>query len=182
MWFQMISMVMDVVAGLLAGTCLLRLVMQRQRMSFHQPMGRFVFALTDWLVLPLRKVVPAWSSWDLSSLVGAWLIKLAQVSLLWLLSGASAPWVLLPWYSVLSLAQLVVSALSALVLVYAVLSWVSPGSPMHDLVARLAEPVLRPFRRVVPPIGGIDLSPLVLLLALQMLSVLLLNLQMPGLR
>jgi YggT family protein len=182
MWFQMISMVMDVVAGLLAGTCLLRLVMQRQRMSFHQPMGRFVFALTDWLVLPLRKVVPAWSSWDLSSLVGAWLIKLAQVSLLWLLSGASAPWVLLPWYSVLSLAQLVVSALSALVLVYAVLSWVSPGSPMHDLVARLAEPVLRPFRRVVPLIGGIDLSPLVLLLALQMLSVLLLNLQMPGLR
>ncbi len=182
MWFQMISMVMDVVAGLLAGTCLLRLVMQRQRMSFHQPMGRFVFALTDWLVLPLRKLVPAWSSWDLSSLVGAWLIKLAQVSLLWLLSGASAPWVLLPWYSVLSLAQLVVSALSALVLVYAVLSWVSPGSPMHDLVARLAEPVLRPFRRVVPLIGGIDLSPLVLLLALQMLSVLLLNLQMPGLR
>jgi CDP-diacylglycerol--glycerol-3-phosphate 3-phosphatidyltransferase len=49
MWFQMISMVLDVVAGLLAGTCLLRLVMQRQRISFHQPLGRFVFALTDWL-------------------------------------------------------------------------------------------------------------------------------------
>lgn len=182
MWFQMISMVLDVAAGLLAGTCLLRLVMQRQRISFHQPMGRFVFALTDWLVLPLRKVIPAWSPWDLSSLVGAWLIKLAQVSLLWLLSGATAPWVLLPWYSVLSLAQLVVSALSALVLVYAVMSWISPGSPMYDLVARLAEPVLRPFRRVVPLIGGIDLSPLVLLLALQMLGAVLMNLQMPGLR
>jgi YggT family protein len=182
MWFQMISMVLDVVAGLLAGTCLLRLVMQRQRISFHQPVGRFVFALTDWLVLPLRKVIPAWSSWDLSSLMGAWLIKLAQVSLLWTLSGATAPWVLLPWFSVLSLAQLVVSALSALVLLYAVLSWISPNSPMYDLVARLAEPVLRPFRRVVPLIGGIDLSPLVLLLVLQMLGVLLLNLQMPGLR
>jgi YggT family protein len=83
---------------------------------------------------------------------------------------------------VLSLAQLVVSALSALVLLYAVLSWISPNSPMYDLVARLAEPVLRPFRRVVPLIGGIDLSPLVLLLVLQMLGVLLLNLQMPGLR
>jgi len=182
MWFQMISMVLDVMAGLLAGTCLLRLMMQRQRISFHQPLGRFVFALTDWLVLPLRKVIPAWSTWDLSSLAGAWLIKLAQVSLLWLLSGAAAPWALLPWLSVLSLAQLVVSALSALVLVYAVVSWISPGSPMYDLTARLVEPVLRPFRRVVPLVGGIDLSPLVLLLVLQMLGVVLMNLQMPGWR
>lgn len=182
MWFQMISLVLDVVAGLLAGTCLLRLVMQRQRISFHQPMGRFVFALTDWLVLPLRKVIPAWSRWDLSSLVGAWLIKLAQVGVLWTLSGATAPWVLLPWYSVLSLLQLVVSGLSALVLVYALMSWINPGSPVYELVARLAEPVLRPFRRWVPLIGGVDLSPLVLLVALQVLSLLLMNLQMPGLR
>lgn len=182
MWFQMISLVLDVVAGLLAGTCLLRLVMQRQRISFHQPMGRFVFALTDWLVLPLRKVIPAWSRWDLSSLVGAWLIKLAQVGVLWTLSGATAPWVLLPWYSVLSLLQLVVSGLSALVLVYALMSWINPGSPVYELVARLTEPVLRPFRRWVPLIGGVDLSPLVLLVALQVLSLLLMNLQMPGLR
>lgn len=182
MWFQMISLVLDVAAGLLAGTCLLRLVMQRQRISFHQPMGRFVFALTDWLVLPLRKVIPAWSTWDLSSLVGAWLIKLAQVGVLWTLSGATAPWVLLPWYSVLSLLQLLVSGLSALVLVYALMSWINPGSPVYELVARLAEPVLRPFRRWVPLIGGVDLSPLVLLVALQVLSLLLMNLQMPGLR
>jgi YggT family protein len=181
MWFQMLSMVLDVVAGLVAGTCLLRLWMQRQRISFHQPVGRFVFALTDWLVLPLRKAIPAWSAWDLSSLVGAWLIKLVQVALLWLLSGGAAPWVLLPWFSLLSLAQLVVSALSALVLVYAVMSWISPGSPMYDLVARLAEPLLRPFRRVVPLIGGIDLSPLVLLLALQMLGMVLMGLQTGGL-
>ena len=182
MWFQMVSLVLDVVAGLLAGTCLLRVLMQRQRISFHQPVGRFVFALSDWLVLPLRKVVPSWSAWDLSSLAGAWLIKLAQVSLLWLLSGGAAPWLLLPWFSLLSLAQLVVSALSALVLVYAVMSWLSPHAPMYDLVSRLAEPILRPFRRLLPLIGGIDLSPLVLLLALQMLGMLLMGLQLGGLR
>lgn len=182
MWFQMVSMVLDVVAGLLAGTCLLRLVMQRQRMSFRQPMGRFVFAMTDWLVLPLRRVIPPWSSWDLSSLAAAWLIKMAQVVLLWLLSAQGAPWVLLPWFSLLSLAQLVVSALSVLVLVYAVMSWVNPGSPAHDLVAGLAEPVLRPFRRLLPLVGGIDLSPLVLLLVLQLLGLLLMSLQMAGLR
>ena len=182
MWFQMVSLVLDVVAGLLAGTCLLRLLMQRQQISFHQPVGRFVFALSDWLVLPLRKVMPSWSAWDLSSLAGAWLIKLAQVSLLWLLSGGAAPWILLPWFSLLSLAQLVVSGLSALVLVYAVMSWVSPQSPLNDLVAKLVEPVLRPFRRVVPLVGGIDLSPLALLLALQMVGIVLIGLQMDGLR
>lgn len=180
MWFQMISMVLEVVAGLVAGTCLLRLWMQRQRISFHQPVGRFVFALTDWLVLPLRKGIPAWSGWDLSSLMGAWLIKLAQVALLWLVSGGAAPWVLLPWFSLLSLAQLMVSALSTLVLVYAVMSWISPGSPMYDLIARLAEPILRPLRRVMPLIGGIDLSPLVLLLALQLLGMVLMSVQMGG--
>jgi YggT family protein len=110
------------------------------------------------------------------------LIKLAQVSLLWLLSGGAAPWLLLPWFSLLSLAQLVVSALSALVLVYAVMSWLSPHAPMYDLVSRLAEPILRPFRRLLPLIGGIDLSPLVLLLALQMLGMLLMGLQLGGLR
>jgi YggT family protein len=89
---------------------------------------------------------------------------------------------LLPWFSLVSLAQLAVSALSALVLVYAVMSWLSPSSPMYVVVARLAEPVLRPFRRVVPLIGGIDLSPLVLLLALQMLGMVLMGLQMGGLR
>ena len=182
MWFQMVSLVLDVVAGLLAGTCLLRVLMQRQRISFHQPIGRFVFALSDWLVLPLRKVIPSWSAWDLSSLAGAWLIKLAQVSLSWLLSGGHAPGLLLPWFSLLSLVQLVVSGLSALVLVYAVMSWVSPQSPLNDLVTKLVEPVLRPFRRVVPLIGGIDLSPLVLLLALQMVGIVLIGLQMDGLR
>ena len=182
MWFQMVSLVLDVVAGLLAGTCLLRLLMQRQRISFHQPVGRFVFALSDWLVLPLRKVIPSGLAWDLSSLAGAWLIKLAHVSLLWLMSGGHAPGLLLPWFSVLSLLQLVVSGLSALVLVYAVMSWVNPQSPLNDLVSKLVEPVLRPFRRMVPLVGGIDLSPLVLLLALQMLGIVLMGLQMDGLR
>lgn len=182
MFLQMISMVLDVVAGLLAGTCLLRVLMQRHRISFHQPLGRFVFALTDWLVLPLRKVVPAWSAWDLSSLVSAWLVKLVQVALLWSLSVGAAPWALLPLYGLLSLVQLMVSALSALVLVYAVMSWFSPNSPMYDLVSRLAEPILRPFRRAVPLIGGLDLSPLVLLLALQMLGMVLMGIQMSGLR
>ena len=80
MWMHWVNMVLEVLAGLVAGACLLRFVMQWQRISFQQPMGRFVFAVTDWLVLPLRKVVPAVSAWDLSSLLAAWLVKLDRKS------------------------------------------------------------------------------------------------------
>ena len=115
MLFQMVSLVLDVVAGLIAGTCLLRFLMQWQRISFHQPLGQFVFAVTDWLLLPLRRVVPPWSAWDLSSLVGAFLIKLLQYTLLWLVAGGHGALGLLPLVSLVGMAQLVVSALSALV-------------------------------------------------------------------
>ena len=80
--------------------------------------------------------------------------------------------------SLVGLAQLVLSGLGALVLVLVVLSWVNPGSPMHVLTERLCAPFLQPFRRWVPLIGGVDLSPVVLLLVLQMLGVVLAQLQM----
>jgi len=182
MLFQMVSMVLDMVAGLIAGTCLLRFLMQWQRISFHQPLGNFVFSMTDWLILPLRKVVPAWSAWDLSSLVGAWLIKVVQFLLLWLVAGGKGSLALLPLLSLVGLAQLVVSALSALVLVLAVMSWVNPGSPMYSLTVRLCDPFIRPFQRWVPMIGGVDLSPLVLLVVLQILGMLLSGLQMGWMR
>ena len=131
MMFQMLSTVLDVIASLLAGTCLLRVLMQLQRIPFNQPLGRFVFAMTDWIVMPLRRVVPPWSRCDLSSLLAAWLIKLLQLLILWLVAGAHSSAGLLPVQSLLGLAQLGVSALSALVLAYALMSWVQPGSVMH---------------------------------------------------
>ena len=89
MLYQIVSLLLEVAAGLLAGVCLLRLYMQYQRVPFSNPVGRFVFALTDWLVLPLRRVVPSLGRWDMASLVGAYLVKLAQFGLLWLLAGGA---------------------------------------------------------------------------------------------
>ncbi len=97
MMFQMASLVLDVIAGLVAGTCLLRLAMQAQRIPFNQPLGRFVFAMTDWIVMPLRKAIPPWSRWDLSSLAAAWLIKLLQYVLLWMLAGGMGNWACCRW-------------------------------------------------------------------------------------
>ena len=177
MIFQMLSAVLDVVASLVAGTCLLRVVMQSQRIPFNQPLGRFVFAMTDWIVMPLRRVVPAWSRWDLSSLLAAWIIKLLQFLILWLLAGAQGPLGWLPLLSLIGLAQLAVSAISALVLGYALMSWLQPGSVMFYTLERLCEPWLNPVRRWVPLVGGVDLSPLVLLVLLQLAGILLAGVQ-----
>jgi len=180
MIYQMVSLVLDVIAGLLAGTCLLRLAMQAQRVSFNQPLGRFVFAMTDWIVMPLRRVVPPWSRWDLSSLLAAWLIKCLQFLLLWLLAGAHMPLVWLPLAGFIGVLQLAVSALSTLVLVYALASWVQPDAPWVHMADRLVQPWLDPVRRRVPLMGGVDLAPLVLLLLLQLLGMLLAGLQVGG--
>ena len=172
MLLEIITFVLDVVVGFVAGACLLRLYMQHQRVPFGNPVGRMVFALTDWLVLPLRRVVPAAGRWDLASLVAALLLELAQYALLWLLLGASATVL-----AVFGLARLVLSGLIGLVLVFAVLSWVQPGSPVLHVLGRLCEPLLRPLRRFIPLVGGVDLSPLVVMILLQVGLIVLGNLQ-----
>ena len=173
MIYQMVSLVLNVIAGLVAGTCLLRLAMQAQRIPFNQPLGRFVFAMTDWIVMPLRRVIPPWSRWDLSSLLAAWLVKALQLLILHLMAGLQGGLALLPLLSLVALLQLVVSAVSALVFIYALLSWIQPHSPFMQVADRLVQPWLDPVRRIVPLIGGVDLAPLVLILLLQLVGMLL---------
>lgn len=175
MFFQITSFLLDVAAGLLGGACLLRLYMQLQRIPFGNPVGRFVFALTNWVVLPLRKVLPAYRRWDLSSLIAAYLFELAQYGLIALMIGRGAAAV--PLLAAFGLVRLVISGVTGLVIVYAILSWVNADSPMADVIERLAAPLLRPFRRLIPLVGGLDLSPLALLVALQVLAIVVANLQ-----
>ena len=178
MLYQIASFLLDVVGGLLTGACLLRLYMQWQRVPFSNPVGGLVFALTDWLIMPLRRVIPPVGRWDLSSLVAAMLLQLVQYFLLTLLLGAASAWAWLPWLALFGLLRVAVSGLIGLLIVYAVMSWVQGGrSPLGDVIARLCEPVLRPLRRVMPLVGGIDLSPLVALVLLQVVMMVLGHLQ-----
>jgi YggT family protein len=177
MAYQIISFLLDVAAGLLGGACLLRLYMQYQRIPFGNPVGRFVFALTDWLILPLRRILPAMGRWDTASLVGVYLTELAQFSLLWLLMGRAGGLELLPVLALFGVLRLVISGLTGLVIVYAILSWVQADSPIVDVIDRLCAPLLRPWRRLIPLVGGIDLSPLAFLVALQVAAIMLAYLQ-----
>lgn len=177
MLYQITSFLLEVAAGLLSGVCLLRLYMQYQRIPMSarsgNPMGKFIFAFTDWLVLPLRKVVPAVGRWDMASLVAAFLVQLAQFAVLWALLGMGASVASVLVYAVFGLLRMTISGLTGLVIVYAVLSWVQTQSYLSDLLERLVMPVLIPIRRVLPLVGGIDLSPLVLLVLLQIAGIVL---------
>ena len=116
MLYQIASFLLDVVGGLLTGACLLRLYMQWQRVPFSNPVGGLVFALTDWLIMPLRRVIPPVGRWDVSSLVAAMLMQLVQYALLTLLLGAGSAWAWLPWLALFGLLRVAVSGLIGLLI------------------------------------------------------------------
>lgn len=167
MLFQVVSFVLDIAVGLIAGACLLRLYMQALRVGFANPIGVFVFALTNRLVLPLRRVIPAVGRLDTASLLAAYLLVLAKTFVLMWLAGGVAAWEVAPLWAAAGLARLTLSALSALVLVTAVMSWMQAPHVARAVLDRLCEPLLRPLRRWIPQVGAVDLSPLVLLVMLQ---------------
>ncbi|WP_295851679.1 YggT family protein [uncultured Xylophilus sp.] len=177
MLYNILSFLLDTAVAIVGGACLLRLVMQRQRMPFGNPVGRLVFALTDWIVLPLRRVVPGIGGWDVASLLAGYLLVLAKLLALWGVRGAMTPGMFLPVIALFGLAQLAISVFTALLILYAVLSWLQPQSPVMPVLDRICAPLLAPLRRSLPSVSGFDFSPLVLLLILQVLGMLLAGVQ-----
>ncbi len=170
---NILLLLVNAAAGFLTLMLLARFAMQWQRVSFRNQIGQFVVTTTDWLVRPLRRFVPGLFGLDMASLLPAWalqvLLVLFELSLRGAAFSGNAGAVLLGLLGVglLELMQMMIYLVFAVVLVSAVLSWVSPHAPAAPLLHALADPFLRPFRRLLPTIANIDLSPLVLLLVLQ---------------
>ncbi|MBK6867855.1 MAG: YggT family protein [Burkholderiales bacterium] len=176
MLYPVLSFLLEVAVTLIGGAALVRLYMRWRRMSMGNPVGRLVQALTDWLVLPLQRLLPPGQRLDSASLLGTWLLKLLQYVVLMGLLGQSR-WALLPVLALLGVAKLAVSVITALVIIGAILSWTQSRTLVTDVIERLCEPLLAPVRRIVPLVGGIDLSPLVLIVGLQVVSIVLSSLQ-----
>ena len=179
---QIVFLLLNFVFGAFTLLLLARFFMQWQRVPFHNQMGHFVLATTDWLVRPLRRVVPGVWGLDMASVLPAWLAQVFYVALELSLRGVpfGGPGGValgLAGMGFIELMRMAVYLVFALVLVSAVLSWVAPHAPAAPIVRRLAEPFLRPFRRIIPTIANVDLSPLVLLLLLQILLVVLAGLR-----
>lgn len=177
MLYQITQFLLNVVVSLLAGACLLRLYMQWQQVGFRNPLGQFVMAVSNWAVLPLRRVLPALGRLDTASLAAAVLMELAMMTLLWLLQGGLAPVPVIFIDAAFDLAGLAITGLMVLLLIYALMSWMPTRSVLDSVFEGLCAPLLAPFRNLLPRPGGFDLSPLVLLVLLQVLTIVLRHLQ-----
>jgi YggT family protein len=164
--YSIFIMIVDIVASLLTGILLLRFWMQVVRVRPPLSLGQFMYQLTDWLVKPLRKVLPGLGGYDWASLLGAFLIVVLSILASVGVTTGFAPEFIF-WMSLLRFVSWILFGFMALLIVEAVFSWVNPHAPLAPVVRALTEPLLRPLRRVVPLIGNVDLSPLVALILLQ---------------
>lgn len=153
---------------------LLRFYMQVLRVSFWGPLGQFVMTMTNWAARPLRRVIPAWGGFDLATLLAAFLLQLIFGILaltliqpaLWGLPEADLAW-FLARDAAIGVARQSLHLLIGTTLLQAILSWVSPRSPLALPLDQLTRPFLNPIRRVLPAISGIDLSPVIVLVLAQ---------------
>ncbi len=171
------SLLVQTVFGLFVFVLLLRFWMQVLRAPFRNPVGQFVTALCNWIVLPARRVIPGWLGLDLATLLVAWLAQTLMLALLlWLhgisltgLSGTAAA--ILVGAAFLELVRLSLYLLIGVVIVQVIVSWVNPYAPMAPIFNALTRPFYNLFRRFIPPVGGIDLSPLFVIVLAQVVLI-----------
>ncbi|MBB5017461.1 YggT family protein [Chitinivorax tropicus] len=176
---QALRFLIENIAGFFALALLLRFYLQVVKAPFQHPLPQFLLAFTNWIVLPTRRIVKAIGGYDTATLLLAWLTLLLKNFLVINLFPISISFVMpvalmgLMLLSVVHVLQLSVYLLMGAVIVQAILSWVSPyGNPLTPILGRITDPFLRPLQKRIPPIGGVDLSPLVLLLILQVILML----------
>jgi YggT family protein len=173
---QMVLLIANACCTLLTDLLLMRFFMQLLRVPFNSQIGGFVLHLTNWLVLPLRRVIPAIRGFDTASLLAAYLL---QVALLALAISLTSVYELSSIDMLLRIAvdglrvllRVSVYLFILLLVVQAILSWFKPHAPLYRFVDQMTDPVLRPLRRIVPPISGIDLTPLIAILLAQVVLI-----------
>lgn len=175
---QALKLILDVAFGLVVYALLLRFVMQVLRAPFRNPLGSAVIALTDWVVKPLRKLIPGLGGYDWASLVAAWLFQSLWIFALFVVFGSGFAGVTLNatlYVLTAALVELLKAAIWLLIIVVfaqAILSWVAPDGPLSGLLNALTFPFLRPLRRLIPPLGGtLDLTPLIVIVLAQLVLI-----------
>jgi YggT family protein len=156
----------DVVASFFVFMLLARFHFQWLRVSFRNPVGEFVLATTNWIVMPARRLVPGLAGLDLATLVLAWIVQALGLWLQAAIVGAEPGFGMIAAVALVDLLRYSLYVLVFAVIAQAVLSWVNPYSPLAPAFDTITRPFLRPLRRYVPPVGNVDLTPLILLVIL----------------
>lgn len=175
---QALQFLLETAIGLLTFALLLRFYMQLLKTSFRNPVGEFVVALTDWLVRPARRVIRGLHGVDLASLIPAWAMQALLLLVIYWVKGfvfSGTPGVaagVLLTLAVLEILKYSVYLLIVCVIVQVLMSWTNPYAALAPLFNSLTRPFLRPFKRLIPPIGNVDLSPLFVLVLAQLALIL----------
>ncbi len=170
-----LAFIVSTVFDFLIFLVLTRLLLQLVQADFYNPVSQFVVRVTNPVLVPLRRLFPANKLIDVASIITVLVLILVKILVLVWIGGGRIPlnaYLLL--YGLQTLAQLLLSYFFWAVLIRVILSWVAPDpyNPVVRLVAEITEPVMAPARKILPPMGGLDLSPVVVLLALQFLMIL----------
>ena len=153
---------------------LLRFFLQLTRSDFYNPLSQFIVRVTSPALIPLRRMIPGVAGMDIAALVLAWALKTLELLIVTALSGAFMPGLAILG-AIPGLVELSINIFLYAIIIQAILSWVNPGSynPAASLLHSFTAPILRPVQRFIPPIGGLDLSPMVAIIGLILLKMLL---------
>lgn len=164
----------DTLLNLYLMVVMLRFWLQAARADFYNPLSQFIVKATNPLLIPLRRIIPSLGKLDTASIVLIFLVGLAKITVLFMFSGQGFMPLTLLNGALLVVLKEAMSLLFWVLIIRAILSWFSQGrNPMEYVLHQLTEPLLAPVRKVVPPIGGLDLSVLIVLIGLQFLQILL---------
>ena len=171
MFGQIAIFLIDTVVSFLVFLLLARFHFQWLRVPFRNPMGEFVLATTNWIVMPARRVTPGLAGLDLATLLLAWAIQALGLWAQATVAGAEPGALALAAIAAVDLVRYSLYILIFAVFVQVAISWINPDAPLGPLFDLLTRPFLRPLRRYVPPVGRVDLTPMVLLLILYVLLI-----------
>jgi YggT family protein len=182
MIYQISNLLLQAIVTIVGGACLIRCYSQYFRINLAHAAGfqisGYLQTLSNWIILPLRKVLPSVGRLDLASLLAAYLITLVKTGILWFISGAPISIAAILLLSVFELINLFLSGIIGAVFLSVILSWFAAGSMFAYFINALTEPFLNPIRNAIPRLGMIDLSPIVLFFAVQIFQIVLANLEL----
>lgn len=174
---QAAAFLAETIIGLFSLALLLRFYLQLVRAPYRNPVSQFLCALTDFIVVPTRRIVPGLWGMDLASLVLAWLAEVILLFTLLALRGVElksalgTAFIAICVLAFVKILKISVYILMVAVIVQAILSWFNPYSPVAPLLNSLTQPFLRPLQKRVPMVANVDLSPLVLIIVLQLILI-----------
>ena len=159
-----LQLIVNTIAIVLGTVLLLRFWMQAIRVRPPAQLSQYIFSLSDWMVKPLRRFIPGVGGYDWASLLGAFIV-VCLASTVYFLAGLDGQTVFL--VALHRFLTWILYGFIGLLIIEAVLSWVNPQAPMAPFIRALNDPLLRPLRKFVPLVGGLDLSLLVAVVLLQ---------------